>query len=213
MNQLYEYLPGLLLVYAAFGLGLLTPGPNILAVVGTSMAVDRRSGMALAVGVAVGTLLWALLTVIGLSAFLAAFASAFFMLKIAGGLYLLWLAYKIFRSASASSPLEFSTTPGNRPQALGYMLRGLLIQMSNPKAALAWFAILPLCINADAPLWVWAAVVAGTTSMSIVGHLSYAIAFSTPPAIAVFQKSRRLVLSGLGAFFTFAGLKLLLSNM
>ena len=213
MNQLYEYLPGLLLVYAAFGLGLLTPGPNILAVIGTSMSVDRKSGIALASGVAGGTFLWALLTVAGLSAFLATFASAFFILKILGGLYLLWLAYKIFRSAKRSYSVNVGPSEKNNPSEFGYMVRGLLIQMSNPKAALAWFAVLPLCIDAKAPAWVWGAVIVGTTLMSLVGHLIYAIAFSTPPAIAAYEKGQRVIMSGLAAFFTIAGLKLLLSNI
>ena len=45
------YLTGILLAYGAFGLGILSPGPNILAVIGTSMSTDRKSGMALAFGI------------------------------------------------------------------------------------------------------------------------------------------------------------------
>jgi threonine/homoserine/homoserine lactone efflux protein len=53
--------------------------------------------LALALGVAAGTLTWALLTAIGLSTLLATYASALLFIKIFGGLYLLWLAYKAFR--------------------------------------------------------------------------------------------------------------------
>jgi hypothetical protein len=85
MDQLSTYLPGILLAYSAFLLGILSPGPNVLAVMGTSMSVGRTSGLALAFGVAFGSLTWATLTVLGLSALLAAYASALTAIKIAGG--------------------------------------------------------------------------------------------------------------------------------
>lgn len=92
MQDTYLYLPGILLAYSAFLLAIASPGPNILAVIGTSMSINRRSGMALAMGVATGSFTWALLTIFGLSAILATYASALLVIKIFGGLYLLWLA-------------------------------------------------------------------------------------------------------------------------
>ena len=82
------YLPGILMAYAAFLLAIASPGPNILAVIGTSMAVNRRSGVALAIGVATGSFTWAVLTVIGLSAILSNYATALIVIKVFGGLYL-----------------------------------------------------------------------------------------------------------------------------
>ena len=101
MQDIALYLPGILTAYAAFLLGIASPGPNILAVIGTSMSVGRSSGMALAMGVAIGSFTWALLTIAGLSALLATYASALIVIKIFGGLYLLWLAYKAFKSATS----------------------------------------------------------------------------------------------------------------
>src|SRR5260370_42702952 len=56
MDQISIYLPGILLAYATFFLAIASPGPNVLAIIGTSMSVGRRSGIALALGVAVGAL-------------------------------------------------------------------------------------------------------------------------------------------------------------
>lgn len=212
MDQLYEYAGGLALVYAAFGLGLLTPGPNIVAVIATSMSVSRKAGVSLASGVACGTCLWSLFAAAGLAAILAKYAFLLFYLKILGGLYLLWMAYKVLKSAASRDERSIEMRAGCGKSYNGYMLKGLIIQMSNPKAALAWFAILPLCIDAQAPASVWIAIIVGTTTMSLTGHLIYAFAFSSAPAIAAYGKARRLIESGIGAFFTFAGFKLLLSN-
>ncbi len=213
MDQLFFYLPGILLAYAAFLLAIMSPGPNILAVMGTSMSVGRKSGLALAMGVAGGSFCWALLTVVGLSALLAAYATALTVIKIAGGLYLLWLAYKSFRSAAAAHDIEATTLDGAPRGPLGYLTRGFLIQMTNPKAALAWVAIISLGLQDGAPLWVGFSIVAGTALLSAAIHAVYAIAFSSVPMVRLYARARRWIQGALGAFFAFAGIKLLTSRL
>lgn len=212
MHDVSLYLPGILLAYSAFLLAIASPGPNILAVIGTSMAVNRRSGMALAMGVATGSLTWALLTAFGLSAILATYASALLIIKIFGGAYLLWLAYKSFKSAMARQDIEAKELAGGRRSAFGYFQRGYIIQMTNPKAALAWIAIISLGLQQSAPLWVGAAIVLGTFALSVIIHLLYAVAFSTPVMVRIYGKARRGIQAVLSAFFAFAGLRLLLSR-
>ena len=212
MQDISLYLPGILLAYSAFLLAIASPGPNILAVIGTSMSVSRASGMALAMGVATGSFTWAVLTVFGLSAILATYASALFAIKVFGGFYLLWLAYKSFKSAASRHDIEAKELAGGRRTSFGYFKRGYIIQMTNPKAALAWVAIISLGLQAGAPLWVGVAIVVGTFAMSIAIHLMYAVAFSTPAMVRLYGKSRRAIQGVLGAFFAFAGLRLLTSR-
>ena len=99
-----DHLPEIELAFGAFALGLLSPGPNILSVIGTSMAVSRKAGIAMAIGISAGSFLWASMTAIGLTALIAAYASVLTVIKIVGGLYLLWLAFKAFRSAATAKP-------------------------------------------------------------------------------------------------------------
>lgn len=209
MDSIAIYLPGILMAYAAFLLAIASPGPNILAVIGTSMGVGRKSGIALAFGVATGSFLWALLTVAGLSALLAAYASALTIIKIAGGLYLLWLAYKAFKSAASAHDIEAKMPTGERRSLFGYFTRGLVIQMTNPKSALAWIAIISLGLKQGAPVWVGFAIVTGTFILSILIHFIYAVVFSTPVMVRIYGKSRRTIQATLGAFFAFAGIRLL----
>ena len=212
MSDLSIYLPGILLAYAAFLLAIASPGPNILAVIGTSMSVGRKSGIALALGVAGGSFTWAVLTVAGLSALLSAYASALLFIKIAGGLYLLWLAYKAFKSAASAHDIEAKELAGGQRSPSGYFLRGYTIQMTNPKAALAWIAIISLGLKQGAPLWVGLVIVVGTALLSVAINMLYAIAFSTPAMVRLYGKSRRAIQGGLGTFFAFAGLRLLTSR-
>lgn len=212
MQDIPLYLPGILLAYSAFLLAIASPGPNILAVIGTSMGVNRASGLSLAMGVATGSFTWALLTVFGLSAILATYASALLAIKVFGGLYLLWLAYKSFKSAASSHDIEAKQLEGGRRTPFGYFKRGYIIQMTNPKAALAWVAIISLGLQDGAPLWVGAAIVLGTFIMSIAIHAMYAVAFSTPAMVRLYGKSRRAIQGVLGTFFALAGLRLLTSR-
>lgn len=212
MDEFAVYLPGIFLAYTTFFVAIASPGPNILAVLGTSMGIGRTSGLALALGVAAGSFCWAMLSVVGLSALLASYAAALIVIKIAGGVYLLWLAYKSFRSALSRHDIEARALAGARLTPLRYALRGLTIQMTNPKAALAWIAIMSLGMREGAPLWVPVSLVVGTSVLSVLIHCVYALAFSTPVMVRVYSKARRWIQGTLGALFAFAGLKLLTSR-
>ena len=120
MQDLAFYFPGILLAYSTFLLAIASPGPNILAVIGTSMGVGRPSGIALAMGVASGSFTWALLTLFGLSAVLTAYASLLLLIKIFGGIYLLWLAFKFFKSAASLHDIEAKELSGARLRPAGY---------------------------------------------------------------------------------------------
>ena len=212
MDDVSVYLPGIILAYTTFFLAIVSPGPNVLAVLGTSMSVGRASGMALALGVAAGSLCWAMLSVLGLSAVLASYAAALKVVKIAGGLYLLWLAYKSFRSAASAHDIDATTLPGRPRGAWSYATRGFTIQMTNPKAALAWIAIMSLGLQENAPAWVAVSLVVGTATLSVIIHCLYAVAFSTRAMVRAYGKARRWIQGTLAACFAFAGIKLLTSR-
>jgi threonine/homoserine/homoserine lactone efflux protein len=190
LEQTNYYLTGIFIAYGIFALGMLSPGPNILSIIGTSMAVGRKSGKALALGVASGSLLWGLLAWLGLTTALGLYASLLTVIKFLGATYLLWLAIVAFRSAAsprAAEP-EHLAISGN---ALAYYRRGLLIQMTNPKAALTWTAVMSLGVDASAPMWVGGVIVFGTAAISAAGHLTYAIAFSAAPMVSGYRRARR----------------------
>tara|TARA_R110002110_G_scaffold36071_3_gene120805 strand:+ start:522 stop:1163 length:642 start_codon:yes stop_codon:yes gene_type:complete len=212
MEQFAFYLPGILLAYAAFFLGIFSPGPNILAVIGTSMSLGRRKGCLLALGVASGSFCWAMLTVVGLSGLLTAYAGALTIIKIVGGAYLIWLGIKALRSAAAKNEMPLAPVGTETDSLARYYLRGLFVQMTNPKAALSWVAIISLGLQANAPWWVAAIIVSGTTVMSVVMHLGYALTFSTEPMVRFYRRARRWIQATLGLFFCFAGIRLLLSR-
>lgn len=207
MTEINQFLPGVLLSLSAVMLALMSPGPNILAVIGTSMSVGRKQGISLALGVGFGTFLWVTLAVFGFTALISKYAVIMFTLKILGGAYLLWLGYKVLRSAASSKDL---TTTAIRLQTnSAYFRRGLAVQMTNPKAALATLAIVSIGVHESAPLWVGSSIVVGATLLSVGGHVTYALAFSTKPMVALYTRARRFIEAALGTFFCLMGLRLL----
>ena len=127
---------------------------------------------------------------------MTAYAEAMIVLKVFGAAYLLWLAYKAFRSACTPEANIVATAAKG-----GHLYwRGLLIQMTNPKAALHWIAIVGIGLGAEAPFWIGIALAVSTTAFSILGHLSYALAFSMAPVVAFYRRSRRWIEASLGVF-------------
>jgi threonine/homoserine/homoserine lactone efflux protein len=83
---------------AAAVLITLSPGPDNLMVLSLGMARGRRQGMVFGLGCALGCLSHTLLAALGVSALLAASPAAFSALKLAGGLYLIWLGWQAWQS-------------------------------------------------------------------------------------------------------------------
>lgn len=207
-----EILLALLPVYAAYLLGTASPGPSNMAIMGVAMSQGRVPALMLAAGVISGSLFWAMLVATGLSTLLLAWAQAVTVIKIVGGLYLLWLAFKAARSASQSRPLNDG---GPVAMPLSYRAlyrRGLLLHLSNPKAIMVWMAIMSLGIHADASPWLLPMIVGGCALLGIVVFSSYALLFSTRVMSRGYQKCRRGIEGVFALFFTAAGIKLLSSR-
>jgi len=207
-----QYITGIFVAFGVFVMGMFSPGPNIMSIIGTSMSTGRESGKALAMGIGTGSFIWVTLTLFGLTALLTAYAALLTFIKIAGACYLLYLACKAFSSAFKGKDMQAS---GIKVESgfWQYYRRGLLIQMINLKAAFTWIAILSLAIDQTAPIWVGGMVVLGTGVISILGHLAYAVAFSTQPMVKGYRKAQRWIDGALGSFFTFASYKIATSDV
>lgn len=204
------FLDQLFVVYGAYIVATASPGPSNLAIMGTAMAQGRAAGLVQAAGVISGSIFWAVLAATGLSAILAAYAEAIFLIKIAGGLYLIFLAYKSARSALKSGSVQMAAgATSNKPGYRTLYRRGLLMHLSNPKAILAWIAIMSLGLQPDAPASLPYAIVGGCAVLGVVVFGGYAVVFSTAVMVAAYRRARRWIEAGLALFFGFAGLRLL----
>src|SRR5512144_543495 len=119
----------------------LAPGPDNLLVLSLGIARGRKSGVAFGLGCALGCLNHTLLAALGVSALIAASPATFTALKIAGGLYLIWLGIQAMRNARPLNPVPASTAPAEPPGKL--FVKGLVANAINPKVILFFLAFLP----------------------------------------------------------------------
>lgn len=205
-----EHVHHLMLVYTAYLIAVASPGPSNMAIMGVAMNQGRASAVALALGVMTGSLFWAVLAAAGISTLLAQFADALFAIKIAGGLYLLYLAYKSAKSALSSHVQQVRTdTPTKRARLYR---RGVLLHLTNPKSILGWIAIMSLGLRPDAPSYTLQAIIAGCAILGVTVFVGYALMFSTALMGRAYRKSRRWIEGTLAMFFGYAGIRLLLSK-
>lgn len=123
----------------------LVPGPDNLMVLSLGAARGKRAGIAFGLGCATGCLSHTLLAALGVSALIAASPAAFGALKVAGGLYLLWLGWQALRSSDAGS-LDRPRLAEADPRRL--FRRGLLANAINPKVITFFLAFLPQFVDA-----------------------------------------------------------------
>lgn len=201
------------LVYATYLVGAASPGPSNMAIMGTAMRDGRLPALALAAGVITGSLFWAILAATGLSAVLIAYAEALLVIKIVGGVYLLYLAFHTGRSALRPDSDAAIAEP-QRPR-LGYRRlyrRGIVMHVANPKAILSWMAVMSLGLGQDASSGVLSAIIGGCAILGVIVFGGYAILFSTAPMIALYVRLRRGIEAAFSALFALAGFKLLASQ-
>ena len=86
------------------------------------------------------------------------------------------------------------------------------MHISNPKAVLAWIAIMSLRLQEGAPAGVLNAIVGGCALLGILIFGGYPILFSTAPMVMAYLRLRRWIEGTLCALFTAAGLKLIASE-
>ncbi|MGP4021993.1 LysE family translocator [Actinomadura sp. 3N407] len=185
------------------------PGPNHLYIATRSIGEGRRAGVVSALGVETGTLVHIAAAAAGLSAVVAASATAFGFLRYAGAAYLVYLAYRTLRGRDDAGEPELEPQPLRR-----VYLDGMLVNVLNPKVVLFFLAFLPQFVDQGAGAVPLQIAVMGivTALIGLLSDIGYALAagsigtwLRTRP---VFRRRQRhatgLVYLGLGAAAVFA---------
>ena len=200
-----------LFAYSAYFVGTASPGPSNLAIMSIATTSGRKAAFMFAAGVMSGSFFWATLAALGLSAVLTAYSGFIVAVKVFGGLYLLWLAFKSGRSALAAKPV--APTSAEKPQSWRRLYaRGALLHLTNPKAILVWISVMALASPADAGHFRMIAVVAGCLCIGLIVFGGYAMLFSTSSARRIYVAIRRWMDGCLCVVFGIAGVRLLSSR-
>ena len=122
---------------------LITPGPDFFLVSQTAISRSRKEVVLVVLGICLGAMLWSLLALMGLNIIFEKMAWLKQGLLIAGGLYLCWLGFQMLRSAFSKN--NQMITPVILPQsAYLFFMKGLLTNLSNPKAVIYFGSVFSL---------------------------------------------------------------------
>jgi threonine/homoserine/homoserine lactone efflux protein len=129
-----------LLVFSLTSLLLIfTPGPDIIYVLTRGVAQGRTAALAAALGFSLGNIGHTLFAVFGLSAILASSATAFTLVKVAGGIYLLYLGFKLW----TADPALALSAQGEHKTARIIFRQSIFANLLNPKVAIFFLAFFP----------------------------------------------------------------------
>jgi threonine/homoserine/homoserine lactone efflux protein len=192
-------------------LAAVSPGPSFVLVVQTAATAGRRAGLLAAFAMMVGALLWATAALFGLQALFAHFEWLYVAFRIAGALYLIYLAVMLWRHARDPLP-EIPVGSARRASGWQGFLRALLLQLSNPKIMVFFGSIFLSLLPQGMPTWMDAAV------LTIVGFNEFtwfallALLFSSGGARAFYRRIKVSLDRVMGGVLGMLGLRLVLAD-
>lgn len=204
---------GLLTIFGTFFVVAVSPGPATLAVSTISAASGRRNGMIFGTGLAFGLAFWGIVAATGLGAILQTTTQLMVALKIAGGFYLLWLAYGSARAAMRMGKVRDDANETALKSNERWFARGLVLNLSNPKAVVAWMAALSVGLGTDDGLLSLTIATFGCALIGVLIYAAYAVAFSLPSVKQGYAWFRRWIDGMVAALFALASFALIRSAL
>ncbi|MEW6346505.1 MAG: LysE family transporter [Pseudomonadota bacterium] len=195
-------------ILTALLIGAMSPGPSFVIVARNAIGLSRRDGLATALGMGIGGVFFSGIALLGLYTLLAAVTWLYVSLKVAGGLYLIYLASKIWRGASR--PLAFTqdnANAGSTPRKSFWI--GLSTQLSNPKTAIYYGSIFAALLPQHPPLWCYLALPPAIFSIEAGWYTVVAVCFSSKRPREMYLRAKTWVDRVAAGAITALGLRLI----
>jgi threonine/homoserine/homoserine lactone efflux protein len=188
----------------------LIPGTGVIYTITTGLTLKWRASLAAAVGCTLGIVPHILASILGLSALLNMSAQIFSVLKLAGALYLLSLAWNMWREVGTLEINKKST----ETSATKIIIKAIAINLLNPKLTIFFFAFLPLFVsqNSSSPtleMIMLSAVFMGITLIvfALYGILASGISaylVNSSKAVKRLQQAFSVILAGFAVKLAFS---------
>jgi threonine efflux protein len=188
--------------------GILSPGPDFVAVSYAAVTGSRRDAAAVAAGVVTGNGVWAGAALLGVGTLFSLFPSLFVTIKAAGALYLLWLGIGLLRHARKPIALPGAASQGGAWGAC--FSKGLSTTMSNPKAAIYYASALSSAAPASAGWPLLAAMLLAVIVVAALWFSFVVIMLTRPGAAAAYRRFKVYFESLFGVLLVTFGLRQLL---
>jgi len=202
-----EELLAVLGIAGAITLGAMSPGPSFVLVARTSVARSRADGLAMALAMGVGGVLFAVLALAGVQVVLATVPVLYGILKVLGGVYLVYLAWMLWRHAAKPIELEKVSTSSRRSFWLG-----LATQVSNPKTAVVYASVFVSLLPKEMPLWAMLVLPLLIFCIEAGWYSIVALALSSPAPAAAYLRWKRWIDRIAGGVMGLLGVRLIFTR-
>jgi threonine/homoserine/homoserine lactone efflux protein len=198
-------------ILAVLAIGIISPGPSFILVARTAVAVSRVAAISAAFGMATGAVLLAVAALLGLNALLHQIPSAYLALKVIGGIYLIYLAYKTWRGAN--TPISIGGNADASPKSLlRHFWLAAATMLSNPKAAVQYGVIFAAMLPPSPSLPLTVALPVGVFTLEASWYLVVAFALSAAKPRDAYVRTKFAIDRTVGVVLGGLGIKLLLSS-
>ncbi|MBV8048497.1 MAG: LysE family transporter [Paludibacterium sp.] len=205
-----NFLPHLAMVAAVMLLACISPGPDLIAVSSHGLN-SRRAGLAVAAGIASSHAVWAALTIFGLGLLISQLAGLYWVIRMAGALYLLYLGVGMLRGLWRPEQESALARAETRGAAAAYK-KGLTVGLTNPKAATFFGSLFVTLLPVHAPVWVLGMTWLSVVLVSIGWFSLVACLFSTRAVQQGYARLRKPIDAVMGTLLLALGARLALDH-
>ncbi|MEM7069079.1 MAG: LysE family translocator [Pseudomonadota bacterium] len=201
-----------IVVLAGVILAQAAPGPNLIAVAGVALGTGRIHAIATAIGVSLAIFLWVALVSAGLATVLKLYPELLTVMKVGGGGYLLYLAFKGARAAWNGVRPSIKTD-GSSYTLFSAFQKGFLVNITNPKSAMMWSSVATFLFGSgfSAVQVLLFAPLGALSALCIYGFYGYL--FSSDMMRALYVKAARWFEAAFAAAFGTIGGKLFFDGL
>ena len=193
-------------------LALMSPGPDFLLVTRNSLAHSRRAGILTALGLSFGMVVHVTYSLLGLAYIIAQSVVVFNIIKVLGGLYLIYLGIMSLRSQSPDQPIDQKIEPASALSDLSAVRMGFLTNVLNPKVTLFFLAIFTQAIDGTTPLIIKAAYAVEMMLATLLWFSLVSYMFSHNSVRSRIAKIQKYLDKAFGSILILLGLKVIIAK-
>ena len=199
----------LIAIAIVFIFGSMSPGPSFILVAKTAVSKPFSEGIGVSIGLAIGAVFFTLLAIFGLYALFETVPFLYGVFKLLGGLYLLYLAYKIWKHSGESLSMDMKLEKSKK-SFFKATLFGFLTQISNPKTAIVIGSIFAALLPKELPAYSELLLCLITFSIDAIWYSMVVFLLSTKKSQKIYLRFKKYIDRVAGTLLAALGIKIAL---
>lgn len=168
--------------------GVMSPGPNFVAVIHRSVTASRSEAIALVIGIVCVNTLWASTALFGLGALFSFFPWLFWSVKLFGAAYLVWFGIQLLRRSG--KPLPEKSGADTHSSFVWAMRDGVVTNLSNPKSMIFYASVFSAAVPSGASSGTLSAMVLMVAIVAVFWYGGVALFFSSERVASIYRKAK-----------------------